>query len=231
MKLTTQGPKLEILKSSTQFKYGISDPTQLQTLFQEHEPLVGLAFVGRSNVGKSSLINALFGKNVARTSKTPGRTREVNVFEFSLSREGKPVPILPTFFLFDLPGYGFAEVSQQIRQKWNLLMGTFFQSAPPSMAMVNLQDARHPNTKADKELHQFLQPFNFPTFLAFNKMDKLKKQKERAALAKQQHLLFKEYQWVKQIHFVSAESKANLPQLESALVGHLLDQLESFGSR
>ena len=86
------------------------------------------AFIGRSNVGKSSLINSFFGSKTAKTSKTPGRTRQINVFEISLAgmEEGKP----NTFYLFDLPGYGHAAVSKAMSANWEKLMANFFAVEP-----------------------------------------------------------------------------------------------------
>ena len=80
---------------------------------------------------------------------------------------------------FDLPGYGHAQVSKEMSQ-WDILMNEFFTHCPGSVQMVNIQDARHPNQEADQRFQQYLKPFDFTTTLVFNKMDKLKKQKERA---------------------------------------------------
>lgn len=216
----------EILRGQTQFKYGMSNPEQLVEWLQENPEIIGFSFIGRSNVGKSSTINSLFGNGVARTSKTPGRTREINIFTFELSYEGKIVEGLPPLYLFDLPGYGHADVSRAISKKWDLLMGTFFNGVCNEVVMMNIQDARHPNQKADIEFHKYLKDFNFDTFLIFNKMDKLKKQKERAALNKMKPQLFKEYKWVKQVFFASAETKDGLKQVESSMIQDILHKVE-----
>lgn len=104
---------------------GISDIAQFETWLSEHRDIIGVSFVGRSNVGKSSMINALFGSKTARVSKTPGRTREINIFEFELNLNGKKSTLQP-FYLIDLPGYGHAEVSKEMSKNWNELMGIFF---------------------------------------------------------------------------------------------------------
>ena len=111
----------KIAKGSATFRYGFSKPEQLISWLQENPDAIGLSFIGRSNVGKSSLINSLFGKSTARISKTPGRTREVNIFTFSLSNEGKTDENIPPLFLFDLPGYGYAEVSKEVHKNWAIL--------------------------------------------------------------------------------------------------------------
>lgn len=209
---------LEIIKGSAQFEYGWSNPEDLSNWLFDNPELIGVSFVGRSNVGKSSIINSMFGRQTARVSKTPGRTREINVFSFQLSLNGKPAEHLPRLYLFDLPGYGHAQVSKEMSKNWETLLGIFFEQTSSNVVMVNLQDARHPDQAADKGFHQFLKKYNFSTFLVFNKIDKLKKQKERAALDKLKPQLFKAYKWVKQIHFASAESKAGLPAIHDALI-------------
>lgn len=221
---------MEIIRGSAKFLYGISDVKQLTQFLEQgkEHPIIGFGFVGRSNVGKSSMINSLFGKKTARVSNTPGRTREINIFSFQIGEKGKTDPDLPPFYLFDLPGYGHAEVSKKMAANWVVLMEEFFSKVPGSVGMVNLQDARHPNQKTDIEFHQFLKGFDFHTVLAFNKIDKLKKQKERAALQKLKPKLFDEYKWVKQIFFVSAEAKSGLGELEKALTSFLLQELEYF---
>jgi GTP-binding protein len=215
----------KLSKSSTKFRYGMSNPDQLEQWLEEAKP-IGVGFIGRSNVGKSSTINALFGKNTANTSKTPGRTREINIFSFGLELDGKPVEGTREFWLFDLPGYGHAKVSKEMSAQWERLMHTFFVGSSESVLMLNLQDARHPNQKSDLAFRGYLEPFNFNTFMVFNKMDKLKKQKERAQLEKLKPQIFKEASWVQQIHFISAESKKGVPQLEKAIIDHLLLQNE-----
>ncbi len=216
---------LEIHKGSAQFLFGFSEMAQLEKWLNENPSVIGLGFVGRSNVGKSSMINALFGKKTARVSNTPGRTREINIFSFQLVDESGLRSDLPPFYLFDLPGYGFAEVSKEMQQKWDQLMATFFSKVSARTLMINLQDARHPNQTNDREFHQFLKRYPFETHLIFNKIDKLKTQKERSVLNKLKPELFKEYKWVKQIYFASAETKQGLKEVELAITTYISHKL------
>ena len=215
----------QIRPQSAEFKMGISDPAQFEEWLTTHPDIIGISFVGRSNVGKSSIINALFGAKTARVSKTPGRTREINIFEFELNLNGKKSD-LPSFYLIDLPGYGHAEVSKEMSKNWDQLMGAFFANLSQGMMLINLQDARHPNQESDKQFHQFLKNYTRNAILLFNKMDKLKTQKERAELDKLKPSLSKEYKWIRQMYFASAETKKGLPQVEDAIVAHLLEELE-----
>ncbi len=214
-----------IRPQSAQFKMGISDINQFEQWLVDHKDIIGVSFVGRSNVGKSSMINALFGGKTARVSKTPGRTREINIFEFELNLNGKKSG-LQNFYLIDLPGYGFAEVSKEMSKNWNELMGAFFADASQSMLMVNLQDARHPDQDVDRQFYDFIKGFARKTILVFNKIDKLKTQKERAAMEKLKPSLSKDYKWIRQMYFASAESKKGVTQVEEAIVTHILEELE-----
>ncbi len=216
---------LEISKGSAQFLFGFSELSQLEKWLKENPQVIGLSFVGRSNVGKSSMINSLFGKKTARVSNTPGRTREINIFSFKLVDESGLRDDLPPFYLFDLPGYGFAEVSKDMQKKWDQLMSCFFSLVSPRTLMINIQDARHPNQKNDQEFHQFLKRYPFETHLIFNKIDKLKTQKERALLNKLKPELFKEYKWVKQIYFASAETRQGMPEVELAITTFITHKL------
>lgn len=218
-----------IAKGSALFKYGMSDPAGLLNFMNETRPLIGIAFCGRSNVGKSSLINALFGKSTARSSKTPGRTREVNIFSFSLLDNNKPFITPHQLYLFDLPGYGHAEVSKEQLRLWQKLMGTFFECSPPSMLIVNMQDARHPHTDSDQLFNKYIKEFALPTSLIFNKIDKLKTQKERHALRMFQPELLKKYKWARDVHFVSAEKKDGIAQLEESIITFILKMTQGHG--
>lgn len=202
---------------------GIKDIDQLQSVLENNSDLKGVAFVGRSNVGKSSLINSLFGRKTAKTSKTPGRTREINLFTFEANTDPGEQPVAYT--LFDLPGYGFAEVSKEMARHWDLLMTTFFASLSKNTLIINIQDARHPNQKVDQQFHSFLKdsPRQLETLLVLNKIDKLKKQKEKSALLKTKKMLLNDYTWVKELYLVSAESKEGLSNLEQAIIKHCND--------
>lgn len=213
---------LNIARGQTKFGLGISEPQQLEEFLSENPQAVGASFVGRSNVGKSSLINTLYGRKVARVSNTPGRTREINVFEFLIEDDGKVREDLPAFILFDLPGYGHAEVPAKVQRNWEELMTIFFEKVSPAVLMLNLQDARHPSQKSDLAFQDFLSNHPLETFMVFNKIDKLKRQKERSQLEKLKPQLYQQLKWVKQIHFVSAESRQGIDQLEAALIDFLL---------
>ena len=211
----------KICRASAKFRYGMSSLEQLENWLKENSSTPCVAFIGRSNVGKSSVINALYGKKTARTSKTPGRTREVNIFEFYLEENGKPKEE-QIFYLFDLPGYGYAKVSRDMQDHWNNLMATFFDLTGDKTLMVNLQDARHPGQKSDQEFIQYLNQLNFPALLAFNKFDKLKKQKDRSILQKQIKEIKSNTPIYSQFLKISAESKEGLDRLEDSIVRHLL---------
>lgn len=203
-------------RGKAEFYRAYKSPADLANFFESHQGIQGLAMLGRSNVGKSSLINRLFGKGVARASNTPGRTREIIVFTFFL--EGSDDP----YYLFDLPGYGFAKVSKAMAKNWDELMGQFFASVPREILMVNLQDARHPNQKNDQKFQGFLVQYENPIQLIFNKIDKLKKQKERSQLGKEIKAILPHYTHVDQIHRVSAETGEGINELEISLESYLL---------
>lgn len=210
--------ELIIKKGSPKFLRAMDDMDDIQRWWVEHPATPGLAFVGRSNVGKSSLINSLFGAKTAKTSKTPGRTQKINVFSFVLEND----PEEREFFLYDLPGYGHAKVSRAMGKNWIQTMNQFFTHMNDLSALINIQDARHPDQKSDKVFYEYINAEAVPIYLAFNKIDKLKKQKERAALEKLKPSLFKSYTSVEEIHFVSAEKKDGLEKLERSIVNFIL---------
>jgi GTP-binding protein len=124
-----------------------------------------VAFAGRSNVGKSSAINAILGRRaLARTSKTPGRTQTINFY--SLGEDAR---------LVDLPGYGYARVPQAMRDAWRALVAEYLQSAN-LMGVVVVMDARHPLTPLDEQLLEWLG--DVPRLLLFSKVDKLSRSEQ-----------------------------------------------------
>jgi len=121
-----------------------------------------VAFAGRSNVGKSSLINALVRRRTAaRVSRTPGRTREINFFRVN-----------DDFILVDLPGYGYARVAKARRAEWRPLIEGYLRSNSALRGLVLLLDARRDPGAEDREMVDFLAEQGIPTLIAITKMDK-----------------------------------------------------------
>ncbi len=129
-----------------------------------------IAFAGRSNVGKSSLLNKLFGrKNLARVSSVPGKTITINFYE------------LENVNFVDLPGYGYAKVAKSEKDRWAEMMEGYFNSDRNIKLVVQLVDMRHPPTKDDIMMMQFLQANGYEFIVVMTKSDKLKKKKDYTA--------------------------------------------------
>jgi GTP-binding protein len=139
-----------------------------------------IAMVGRSNVGKSTLINALVRKALARTSAAPGKTRLANYY---LIQSPIPTPLSLSFYLVDLPGYGYARGGQSSADAFQALTAEYFAIAPESgrsiAGTLHLIDARHPALPQDAAAHQWVAGTRHPTAIVATKMDKLK-QNDRA---------------------------------------------------
>jgi GTP-binding protein len=125
-----------------------------------------VAFLGRSNVGKSSLLNALAGVSLARVSQTPGRTRLVNFFRVSGGG-------WPDMYLVDLPGYGYARAPRAEREGWETLVTSYLLDRAPLALCVFLVDARHDPAEGDRTLKTWLDHHELPHVIAATKADKL----------------------------------------------------------
>ena len=122
-----------------------------------------IAVVGKSNVGKSTLINTLCRRNkLARTSSTPGKTRLINIFLLN-----------GNFHLIDLPGYGFAKVDKKEKERWGLMMQEYFTTAEELRHVLCLVDIRHEPTEDDRVMNQFLREMEIPFTVVATKADKI----------------------------------------------------------
>jgi GTP-binding protein len=127
-----------------------------------------VAFLGRSNVGKSSVINSLVGTKLARTSSTPGRTRSINFFE--IRWPGKPRPEL---IFADLPGYGYAKISREVSQEWPKFIEPYLNERPSLALCVVLIDVNVPPQQSDRQLLDFLSAKGREFLLVGTKADRL----------------------------------------------------------
>lgn len=144
-----------------------------------------VAFVGRSNVGKSSLLNRLLGrKALARVSRTPGRTRGVNFFlvgpRGGAAWSGARCPRL---YFVDLPGYGYAKAGKDERRRWADLMETYFTAATPRPHVVQLVDGHVGATDLDRQAHEYLASLGLEVVVAATKIDRVRRHRRPQALA------------------------------------------------
>jgi len=131
-----------------------------------------VAFAGRSNVGKSSAINAITDhKGLAKTSKTPGRTQQIVFFELNSGDR-----------LVDLPGYGFAKVPPDVRRHWERTIMDYLQTREPLQGLVLPMDIRHPLTPLDEQMLQWCTAVDLPVYVLLTKADKLSRNKAGSAL-------------------------------------------------
>ncbi len=152
--------------------------TEFITSLTEYKKFPGIgrpeiAFAGRSNVGKSSLLNSLARrKALAKVSATPGKTRMINIF----NADG-------AFFLVDLPGYGFAKVTQQEQERWGKMMSGYFQTSKSLRLTLHLVDIRHEPTRDDVTMNRFLRQTEQPFFVVATKADKISKAQRQKNIA------------------------------------------------
>ncbi len=173
-----------------------------------------IAFCGRSNCGKSSVLNAITNnKKLAKTSKTPGRTQSINVFEIDKNKK---------FKIIDLPGYGYAKVSKSIRADWGVSIDNYLNKRKCLKALVIIMDIRHPLKEDDLTLINWCEANNLPLIVLLNKSDKLSKNKA----SREQLLAINKLEGLSTKYFVlitSAKTKEGVNELIETMMG-LLDE-------
>lgn len=127
-----------------------------------NSPWSQIAFAGRSNVGKSTLLNKLFGRKLAGVSQTPGKTRSINFYRVD-----------DAFYLVDLPGYGYAKVARTQRRRFSALTGYFLEENPNLAGVVQLVDLRHPPTDLDRRVAEYLGALDVRHLVVLTKADKV----------------------------------------------------------
>lgn len=162
-----------------------------------------VAFLGRSNVGKSSVINSLVGKKLAKTSSVPGRTRSINFFE--LRWPGKPQPEL---IFTDLPGYGYAQLSREISSRWPEFIEPYLKERACLALCLALVDVNVPPQESDSQLLRFLSSIERPFVILATKSDRLSGSQLRNAL----QTLMQEFPQAKVVPF-SARTGAGRDEL------------------
>ncbi len=165
-------------------------------------------FSGRSNVGKSSLINRLCQrKNLARVSATPGKTATINFYR------------VDTVYFVDLPGYGYAKVSNAERRRWDELINSYFEAERRTTLLVQLLDSRHAPSADDVQMLEYLQYHQISFVAALTKADKLKKTQQQAAMAEFAALL--EPYGCQKVFLTSAEKGLGIEELQACLAACL----------
>ena len=189
---------------SLEFAGGVVDPDG----WRPEVSLPEVAFSGRSNVGKSSLLNKLVRrKALARVSQTPGKTREINFFRVN-----------DAFYLVDLPGYGYARVSKTLRDRWRQIIERYLRTSRTLRGIVQLVDARHPPTPDDLRMLDFLSEIELPTLVALTKIDKLRANERAERLAQASLVMQLEQEQIIPFSAMTGEGRDELARAVADLV-------------
>lgn len=181
----------------------LSSFAKIETLPNDGKPEI--AFIGRSNVGKSSLINALVErKGLAKTSSTPGKTQLLNYFDVN-----------DTFYIVDMPGYGFAKVSKDQRQDWGRVSEEYFRKRKELKLVVLLIDSRHEGLANDIAVVEWFSEKGVPFIIVLTKSDKVKQQD----LARHEKMLKQSVFTAKGVFKTSSEAGRGIRELRGFLLG------------
>ncbi len=172
-----------------------------------------VAFVGRSNAGKSSAINALANHTrLAYTSKTPGRTQHLNYFALG---DGN--------YLVDLPGYGYAKVPPDVQQHWEGLLSQYLQTRDALCGLVIIMDARHPLTPLDEQMLDWFAPTGKPVHILLTKSDKLSRQEATRTLREVRAWLGEHFPYCT-VQLFSSLKKSGLDEAEAVIAAWFADE-------
>lgn len=196
----------------SEFLYTLADvsqfPTAFQGVFLRGRRESRIAMVGRSNVGKSTLVNRLLGTRLAQTSKQPGKTRAIHFYYWGDVQK----------IVADLPGFGYAKAAQQERSRWEGFIQRYLEEDVGLERILMLLDSRHGPTELDCKAMEFLSLKNIPLTVIFTKADLLKTQSERSRRHREADQALKKLGVnLESVFWVSSSSKAGLSELVQSL--------------
>jgi GTP-binding protein len=192
-----------LFRSTCEFRFGVESLDRLPPM-----TLPEFGFIGRSNVGKSSLINALVNRTIARTSNTPGRTQQLNFFELGQD-----------CYIVDMPGYGYAKVSKTKIAAWNDLMKDYLLGRAVLKQVFLLLDSRHEVKSSDEEMMTMLDESAVQYQVVLTKVDKLKPSELDAAKAHAQEVIQRHVAAFPELIVTSAVDKEGIMDLRRRIFG------------